>query len=210
MSSITSLITQIFYIVIIPFLTFYFLADFPLISQRFQKLFPRHTRDRVVDILTKADELIGHYLRGVFVVALIQGIAVSVLFSIIGIKYALLLGLLAAVFDLIPYFGLAAILILAAISALFSSPPVLLKLALGVGTIAFLHIVEVVFLSPKIVGGEVGLHPLLIILSLLVFMYLFGFVGLLIAVPVTALIILFVKDWELRRKGIVPPIHSKR
>jgi predicted PurR-regulated permease PerM len=210
MSSITSLITQIFYIVIIPFLTFYFLADFPLISQRFQKLFPRHTRDRVIDILSKADELIGHYLRGVFVVALIQGISVSVLFSIIGIKYALLLGLLAAVFDLIPYFGLAAILILAAISALFSGPPVLLKLALGVGTIAFLHIVEVVFLSPKIVGGEVGLHPLLIILSLLVFMYLFGFVGLLIAVPVTALIILFVKDWELRRKGIVPPIHSKR
>lgn len=204
MTSISSFITQIFYIIIIPFLTFYFLADFPLIAQRFQKLFPRYTRDRVVDFLGKADELIGHYLRGVILVAFVQGVAVSVIFSIIGIKYALLLGLLAAFFDLIPYFGLVAILVLSAVSALFSDPPVLLKLAFVIGTIGFLHIVEVVFLSPKIVGNKVGLHPLLIILSLLVFMYFLGFVGLLIAVPTSALLLLFIKDWEQQRKGIAP------
>ncbi|MCX7984422.1 MAG: AI-2E family transporter [Bacteroidetes bacterium] len=208
MSSISAFITQIFYIIIIPFLTFYFLADFPLISERFQKLFPRHTRDRVVDFLGKADELIGHYLRGVLLVALFQAIAVAVFFSIIGIKYSLLLGLLAGVFDLIPYFGLVAILILSAVAALFSDPPILLKLAFAVGTIGFLHIMEVTLLSPKIVGSKVGLHPLLIILSLLVFMYFLGFVGLLIAIPITALILLFIKDWEDRRKGKLPQYRT--
>jgi predicted PurR-regulated permease PerM len=62
---------------------------------------------------------------------------------------------------------------------------------------------EVTFLSPKIIGSKVGLHPLLIILSLLVFMYFLGFIGLLIAVPTTALVILFIRDWEARRRGIL-------
>jgi predicted PurR-regulated permease PerM len=62
-----------------------------------------------------------------------------------------------------------------------------------------------VFLSPKIVGNKVGLHPLLLILSLLVFMSFLGFIGLLIAVPTSALIVLFVRDWEIRRKDGINP-----
>ncbi len=174
--------------------------------------FPRRTRDRVEDYMTRADDLIGHYLRGALMVALLQGIIVSVLFSIVGIKYALLLGLLACIFDLVPYFGLFAIMALSAVIALFSDPPVLTKLAIAVVSIAVLHMAEVTFLSPKIIGSKVGLHPLLIILSLLIFMYFLGFVGLLIAVPTTALIILFVRDWEARRRGSfhVQVIQAKR
>jgi predicted PurR-regulated permease PerM len=168
-------------------------------------LFPRRNRDRIADLMSQADELVGHYLRGVLLVACVQGIIIAVLFSIIGIKYALLLGLLGALFDLIPYFGLGAILILSSISALFSEQPALLKLAFAVGSIGFLHILEVVFLSPKIVGNKVGLHPLLLILSLLVFMSFLGFIGLLIAVPTSALIVLFVRDWEIRRKDGINP-----
>lgn len=199
-SSISNFLTQIFYIILIPFLTFYFLTDFPKIGHRFLKLFPRRRRDRAAEYLTRADELIGHYLRGALIVALLQGVTIAVIFSAIGMKYALLLGLLACIFDLVPYFGLVAIMVLSAIVATISDPPVLLKLALAVGSIGFLHIIEIVLLSPKIVGSKVGLHPLLIILSLLIFMYFLGFVGLLIAVPTTALIILFVRDWETRRR----------
>ena len=203
-SSISDFITQIFYIILIPFLTFYFLTDLPKISHRILLLFPRRMRDRAAEYMTGTDELIGRYLRGALLVACLQGIIISVLFSIIGMKYALLLGLLAGILDLIPYFGLIAIMVLSAIVATFSDPPILLKLALAVGSIGFLHIIEVVLLSPKIVGGKVGLHPLLIILSLLIFMYFLGFVGLLIAVPATALIILFVRDWEARKREVVP------
>jgi predicted PurR-regulated permease PerM len=206
MSGISSFITQIFYIILIPFLTFYFLTDFPKIAHRFRMFFPRTLRSQVQEYMAQADELIGHYLRGALIVALLQGIVVAVAFSVVGIKYALLLGLLAAIFDLVPYFGLILIMVLAAAMAALSDPPILPKVAFAIGSIGFLHVVEVVFLSPKIVGSKLGLHPLLIILSLLVFMYFLGFVGLLIAVPTTALIILFVRDWERRRHG--PGIHD--
>jgi len=92
-------------------------------------------------------------------------------------------------------------MVLSAVIALVSDPPVLMKLSIAIVSIAILHMTEVTFLSPKIIGSKVGLHPLLIILSLLIFMYFLGFVGLLIAVPTTALIILFVRDWETRRRG---------
>ena len=202
MSSITGFITQIFYIILIPFLTFYFLTDFPKINHRFLLLFPRHSRDLVEDYMERADDLIGHYLRGALTVAFLEGIIVAILFSIVGIKYALLLGLLACLFDLVPYFGLFAIMALSAVIALFSNPPVLTKFSIAIVSIAVLHMTEVTFLSPKIIGSKVGLHPLLIILSLLIFMYFLGFVGLLIAVPTTALIILFIRDWEARRRGV--------
>jgi predicted PurR-regulated permease PerM len=204
MSSISGFITQIFYIILVPFLTFYFLTDLPKIKHRFLMLFPRRNRDRVENFMTRADDLIGHYMRGALTVALLQGFIISVIFSVSGIKYALLLGLLACLFDLVPYFGLIAIMGLSAVIALFSEPPVLTKLAIALVSISILHMAEITFLSPKIIGSKVGMHPLLIILSLLIFMYFLGFIGLLIAVPTTALVILFVRDWEARRRGEIP------
>jgi len=201
MSGISSFITQIVYLILIPFLTFYFLTDFPKLSTRFQKLFPRHIRPRIEQYMRQADELIGHYLRGALIVAILQGIAVSVLFSVVGIRYALLLGLLAALLDLIPYFGLIVMMALSGVVATLSDPPILPRAFMAIGIVGVLHVIEVAVLSPKIVGSKVGLHPLLIILSLLIFMYFMGFVGLLIAVPTTALVILFVRDWEERRHG---------
>jgi len=207
-SSMSMVVTQIFYVVLVPFLTFYLLTDFPKIGHRFRMLFPKAKRDVISDYMQRADDLIGHYLRGALTVALLQGIVISVLFSIMDIKYALLLGLLAAILDLVPYFGLLTIMVLSAIVATFSEPPILMKVIFALGSIGFLHLLEVVFLSPRIVGGRVGLHPLLIILTLLVFMYFLGFIGLLIAVPATALVLLFVRDWEARRRGVASPQSS--
>ena len=209
-SSVSKVVTQLFYVFLVPFLAFYILTDFPKIGHRFRLLFPRKVRDQVADYMERADDLIGHYLRGVLTVALLQGIIISIIFSVMDIKYALLLGLLAAILDLIPYFGLLTILVISVIVATFSDPPTLPKIIFAIGSIGFLHLAEVVFLSPKVIGGRVGLHPLLIILSLLVFAYFLGFVGLIIAVPATALILLFVRDWEERRRGIVhrPSSHT--
>ncbi len=204
-SSLSLVITQVFYVFLVPFLTFYILTDFPKIAYRFTMLFPRQRRDRVKEYMRQADDLIGRYLRGALRVALLQGISIFIAFTIFDIKYALLLALLAAVLDLIPYFGLIVIMLLSGIVATFSDPPVLPKVLFALGTIGLFHIVEVVFLSPRIVGSKVGLHPLLIILSLLVFFHFLGFVGLLIAVPVTALTILFVREWERRKHGFPPP-----
>ncbi|MEX0602625.1 MAG: AI-2E family transporter, partial [Bacteroidota bacterium] len=127
---------------------------------------------------------------------------VTLLFSMFGIKYALLLGILAGLLDLVPYFGLIITMIISALVALLSEEPVVTKVISAVGTIGVLHLLEVTFISPRIVGARVGMHPLLIILSLLVFAYFLGFIGLLVAIPITALMILLVREWESSRRGI--------
>ena len=200
LTSLTNVLTQIFYVILVPFLTFYVLADFPKISYRFKMLFPRKIRDKVAIHMERADDLIGHYLRGAITVAILQGIAVAVLFALFDIKYALLLGLLAGALDLVPYFGLIITMGISSVVALFSDPPILPKVLFAVGSISILHLLEVTFLSPRIVGSKVGMHPLLIILSLLIFMYFLGFVGLLVAVPLTALAIQLVQEWERSRR----------
>lgn len=202
LSSLSGIVTQIFYAVLVPFLTFYILADLPKIIHRLFMLFPQTHRERVEEYLKMADNVIGLYLRGVLTVAFVQGILVFLLFSLVGIKYALVLGVIAAVLDLVPYFGLIVTMVLAGIVAAFSEPPVLPKVLFALGSIEALRIFETMYLSPKIVGHKMGMHPLLIIFSILVFFHFLGFFGLLIAVPVTALIILFVRDWEANKKGI--------
>jgi predicted PurR-regulated permease PerM len=202
MSSLSRFVTQVFYVVMVPFLTFYVLTDFPKISHRFLMLVPSSKRHRFGDYLSRADEIIGHYLRGALVVAFVQGIMVTLLCSLFGIKYALLLGITAALLDLVPYFGLIVTMLLAIVLASFSDPPTAPKIISAVASIGVLHLVEVTMLSPRIVGSKVGLHPLLIILALLIFAYFLGFVGLLIAVPATALIILGVREWEASRRGV--------
>jgi predicted PurR-regulated permease PerM len=203
-SSISSLVTQIFYVVLVPFLTFYILADLPKIRQRFLMLFSHRYRDQVDSYLNSADEVIGLYLRGAITVALLQGVIIATIFSIVGIKYALMIGVIAAILDLIPYFGLIITMVLAAIVAMFSDPPILPKVLFAALSIESLRIFETMYLSPRIVGSKIGLHPLLVIFSILVFFYFMGFLGLVIAVPTTALLITFVKEWEATRKGIPP------
>lgn len=210
-SSISSLVTQIFYVVLVPFLTFYTLTDLPKIRQRFLLLFSHRYRDQLESYLQSADEVIGLYLRGAVTVALLQGVIIATMFSIVGIKYALMLGVIAAILDLIPYFGLIVTMVLAAIVAMFSDPPILPKVLFALGSIEALRIFETMYLSPRIVGSKVGLHPLVVIFSILVFFYFLGFLGLLIAVPTTALIITFVKEWEAVQKGIPPKqYHSNK
>lgn len=201
-TSLSRFVTQIFYVILIPFLTFYLLTDFPKISYRFLMMIPKRRRDGLAEYFGRADEVIGHYLRGALFVAFLQGILVTLLFSVFNIKYALLLGMTAALLDLVPYFGLIITMVLGAIVAGFSDPPTFAKVVSAVTIIGVLHLLEVTFLSPRIVGSKIGLHPILIILSLLVFAFFLGFVGLLIAVPTTALIILAVREWEAKKKGI--------
>ena len=201
-SSISNLVTQIIYVVLVPFLTFYILNDLPKIRHRLLMLFSHRLRDRVEDFLTSADQVIGLYLRGIITVALVQGIIVATLFTVVGIKYALMLGVIAAILDLVPYFGLIITMVLSVVVAAFSDPPVLPKVLFALGSIEALRIFETMYLSPRILGSKVGLHPLVVIFSILVFFNFLGFIGLIVAVPATALIILLVRDWEASQRGI--------
>lgn len=207
-SGLSAVISRIINMVIIPFLTFYVLKDFPVIRHRMKMLFPKNKRERVGAYYHSIDELLGRYIRGAITVAAINAVLVTFFFSIFGIQYPLVLGIVAGVLDLIPYFGLIIMLVLSVIVASFSSSLVAGHMILAASTIGALHVFEAAVLSPKIIGSKVGIHPVLLIMSLLVFSYFLGFIGLLIAVPTTAIIIMLVKEWEHRKKGndLITPI----
>jgi predicted PurR-regulated permease PerM len=199
-SGLSTVVTRIVNMVIIPFLAFYVLKDFPIIRHRVKMFFPRSKRDRVGEYYANIDELLGRYIRGAITVAAINAILVTLFFSIFGIQYPLVLGIVAGVLDLIPYFGLIIMLVLAVIVASFSGSSVAGHMILAASTIGALHIFEAAVLSPKIIGSKVGMHPVLLILSLLVFSFFLGFVGLLIAVPTTAIAIMLIREWEEKKK----------
>jgi predicted PurR-regulated permease PerM len=199
-TGLSSLLLNLINIIIVPFLVFYLLKDFPVITHRFAMLVPKERRDWFIDIGRRTDGVLGSYLRGAFIVALLQGTIAGVVLWLMGVDYALVLGIMTGVLNFVPYLGLLISLIVSSIVASFSGDPVGLKV-LGV-VILYLSqkLLEATVFGPKIIGGQVGLHPALLILCLLVFGYFMGFVGLLIAVPATALIIEFVKEWNAGRK----------
>lgn len=207
-SGLSTVVTRIVNMVIIPFLTFYILKDFPLIRHRAKLLLPRARRERAAEYYASIDELLGRYIRGAITVAAINAVLVALCFSLIGIQYPLVLGIVAGILDLIPYFGLIIMLILSVIVASFSASSVAGHMILAASTIGALHVFEAAVLSPKIIGSRVGMHPVVLILSLLVFSFFLGFIGLLIAVPTTAIVIMLVREFEQRKKraALIAPI----
>lgn len=198
-SSASAVITQIINLLIVPFLTFYLLKDFTKLKSLVKSWIPESYRKISIDYYKEVDNLIGRYLRGAILVAFIHGILASILLWIFGIKYSLVLGMIAGLLSLIPYIGLLISLSLSLFIALFSGDPVWLKIIFVLITYAILQILEASVISPNILGKQVGLHPVLLILCLLVFGYFIGFVGLLIAVPSTALILMSVKFYSQRK-----------
>jgi predicted PurR-regulated permease PerM len=169
---------------------FYLLKDFPSISARFYQAFPEGRRDTVRSLIARIDGVLGGYFRGAVIVAIIQGTISALALWLMGVNYALVLGVMTAILNFIPYVGLVISLVVASMVALFSGEPVLTKVAGVVVLYLSQKLLEATVLGPKIIGPQVGLHPVVLILCLMVFGYFLGFIGLLIAVPATALLLL--------------------
>ncbi len=195
-SSISSLAMHVINVVIIPFLVFYILKDFRLILDRFWTLFPEPQRERVIHLGLVVDGLMGRYFRGMVVVAVIQGVIATVGLWVLGVRYPLVLGIMTGLLTLIPYVGLVVSLVVSALVALFSGEPAIAKVIGVIVLYLSQKIAQASVLEPKIIGGQVGLHPVLLIFCLLVFGYFLGFIGMLIAVPATALMIAGVEEWR--------------
>ncbi len=190
-----SALTKMLNLVLVPFLSFYIMKDFELIKYRVKMLFPRRYRQRASDIYAIIDRVLGSYLRGALTIAFINSIVISSLMSIWGIKYPLVIGLISGLLDMIPYFGIIVSMSVAVLIALFGDNPgfqVIMVLVSFLG----MNLTETTILYPKIVGSKIGVHPVLLILALLIFGYFMGFLGLLIAVPTTAIIIGLRKYYE--------------
>ena len=171
------------YVVLTPVLTFYLLRDYDRIVARIRGLLPRSREGAIVDFATEYDMLLARYLRGQLTVAVILGVLTGVLLFVVRFPYPFLLGALVGVLGLVPFLGLVLSIIPAIIVALVSGN-VVTSLIKVVGVYGSTQILESSFISPRIVGESVGLHPVWIVLALSIGGFFFGFVGLLVGVPV--------------------------
>jgi predicted PurR-regulated permease PerM len=136
------------------------------------------------------------YVRGQITVAAIVGMLGAIAFSLLGIPYAGLLGVIIAFADLIPIVGMLFTVFVVELVIFLTMVLNFWVIASGLIVIGMLHLIETYFIGPRIIGRGIGVPPLLVILSLLVFGFFFGFVGLLIAVPSTGIILLFIMEYK--------------
>ncbi len=181
-STITGVILSI---VIVPFILFYLLKDGDKLPGYFLKLLPPRFREDTKEVLHEADKQLGAYIQGQLIVAFCIGVMVYIGFLIIGMDYALLLGALAMVTSVVPYIGPAIAITPAAIIALVTSPFMLVKLAI-VWTVV--QLVEGNLISPQVMGKTMYIHPVTIIFVLLTAGSLFGVVGVILGIPMYALL----------------------
>ena len=177
-----SVVSILGYVVLTPVLTFYLLRDYDRLVERVGELLPRGSREGIVAFAAQYDRLLSRYLRGQVTVALIIGGLTALGLWIAQFPHAILLAVLVAVFGVVPYLGLVLSLIPALFIALVSGSVGVSLVKIGV-VYGVAQALEGTVISPRIVGESVGLHPVWVLLALVVGGFAFGFVGLLIGVP---------------------------
>lgn len=169
-----------------PVVSFYLLLDWDRILARIDQFLPRPHAPTIRGLAREIDRVLSGFARGTTFVCLILAAFYAVALSLAGLKFGLIVGLLAGFLSFIPFVGAVFGFVLAGLLALiqFWPDPVMIGLILGIFILG--QIIEGNFLTPRLVGESVGLHPLWIVFALLAFGALFGFVGVLLAVPIAA------------------------
>jgi predicted PurR-regulated permease PerM len=175
-------------LIVMPVVTFYLIRDWHRMVDRVDSWIPVRQRDTVRQLACEIDAAIGGFLRGQFGVCLFLGCYYAVGLMLAGLEFGLLIGLIAGVITFVPYIGSMTGLMIAASVAIAQFWPDWKRITLVVAIFLVGQFIEGNIVSPKFVGERVGLHPVWLIFAMFAFGYLFGFVGLLIAVPLGAAI----------------------
>jgi predicted PurR-regulated permease PerM len=171
----------------VPVLTFFFLADYPHIIEVLRALLPRRPLALVSKRFSQVDEVLSAFLQGQVTVGAILAVIYSTGFSIARIDMAIVIGLLTGFGNMVPYLG-TGIGVVASLGALALSWQGPWQLVVIAGTFVLAQLLEGLVITPRIVGSRVGLPPVVIIIAVLAFAELFGFLGVLLAVPATAVL----------------------
>lgn len=173
-------------VILVPLLAFYILLDLDRLRETIVGLFPQRHRERTLAVLADIDAVVGGFVRGQIIVGAIVGGLVTVLLLIFRIKYALLIGVIAGIADLVPYVGAFAGAIPAVLLELFNAGPVWALILIG--AFALLYELEGHFIAPAIVSQRVGLTPLMVIVAILIGAELGGIGGMFLSVPIAGII----------------------
>ena len=192
LNSSQSILGSLFGLVLIVFIVFYLVGQWDEFFRKLSPLIPPRWSPLVKQILVEIDQLLSQYLRGQLLVITVLSIYYSVGLYLLGITGALALGLFTGIAIFIPYIGYGVGLILALLS-------VLLQAETGGSLLAVLTLyivgqaIESFILTPKLVGEKIGLHPVLVVFALILFGSWFGFFGILLALPMSAIILVLCK-----------------
>lgn len=181
------LITVVGYVVLVPVVLFFLLANWPAYMARLVNLVPPRLRGSVADFAAECDTVLGQYLRGQLLVMLMMAAFYSVGLALFGFELAVPVGVFTGLAIFVPYVGFTIGLILALLAGALQFGgwygPMAVFIVYGIG-----QIVEGLFLTPRMVGGRIGMSTLTVIFALFAFGHLFGFVGVVLALPMSALI----------------------
>ncbi|WP_049645620.1 AI-2E family transporter [Candidatus Rhodobacter oscarellae] len=186
LSSAAGLLNIVVLLVIVPVVAFYLLLDWDHMVARVDEMLPRDHLDTIRLLAREIDNTLAAFIRGQGTVMLIQGTFYAVALALVGLNFGLVVGAIAGILSFIPYVGAIVGGGLAIGLALFQFWGEWFWLIAVVVIFFFGQFVEGNILTPKLVGSSVGLHPVWLLFALSVFGALFGFVGLLLAVPITA------------------------
>lgn len=181
-------------IFIMPILIFYILKDWDLLNKNFYEFFPKKTSVKVSKMLSDVDLALSGYIRGQILVCLVMAVIYSLLLSLTGLQFGFLIGFLTGIFTFIPYVGALIGFIAAIFFALFQWGFDIANLSQVVAAIVVGQVVESNFLTPKLIGDKIGLHPVWVILGIFIFGSIFGIIGVIFATPLTAVFGVLVKN----------------
>jgi predicted PurR-regulated permease PerM len=200
------LITLVVNIVLIPVVMFYLLRDWNDFALRLSELVPRRWATSTLGIARDVDYVLAEFLRGQILVMVSLAIYYAIALSVVGLRFAVPIGVLTGLLVFIPYVGFGLGLVLAMLAALleWNGWPGFLAVAgvYGVG-----QIIENYVLVPYLVGDRIGLHPLAVIFALLAFGQLFGFAGVLLALPVSAALLVALR--RVRAAYVASPLYRE-
>ena len=187
-----ALVAAVLSLFLIPILTFYLLRDWDSIVAHIGALVPESQRDTVFQLARESDDVLGAFVRGQLLVMMFLAFIYSLGLSISGVQFAVAIGVVSGIVSFVPYLGLVFGIGLATLVVALEPSP-LWPMVGVVLTFTIAQLIEGSFLTPKLVGDRIGLHPVMVIFALAAGGQLFGFFGILLALPVAAVLSVIVR-----------------
>jgi predicted PurR-regulated permease PerM len=193
----STLVALLMNLLLIPLVMFYLLRDWPQLLARVDAAIPRRWHGKTVEIAGEVDAVLAEFLRGQLSVMVLMSVFYAAALMLTGMQFALPIGIVSGMLVFVPYLGAIIGLVLATLVALthFDS---FAGVLLVWGIFAAGQLLEGMVVTPKLVGDRIGLHPLGVIFALLAFGQLFGFFGVLLALPVSAMLLVGLRHLESR------------
>ncbi len=202
------IIARLVNVILVPLLAFYLLTDMPRLKKFVHHLLSKRSPALLHDVI-EINTIVRAYITGQLITATFVGALGVVGFVVAGIPYGVFLGVLCGILNPIPYVGLLASMLIAVVTIILAdSPQPLLDIILAAIIINVLHFIGTYLIDPRVTGKRVGLHPVLLIAALFVFGHFFGLLGLIGAVPITAVLMMYFNRWAtaLDRQTVEPTV----